>query len=140
MKQSNFQEAVDDMRRANPQFEEQAYYFIREALDFTIRLLNKPTSGKARHVSGAELLEGIRKFAIQEFGPITKTVLNHWGIHECEDFGRIVFIMVEHNVLGKTDYDSIEDFAGGYDFVDAFRKPFLPSGTRKRKIPSGTPE
>jgi uncharacterized repeat protein (TIGR04138 family) len=59
------------------------------------------------------------------------TVLNEWGIKCCEDFGDIVFNMVEFQLLGKTEQDSREDFKGGYDFEEAFRKPFLPT---KRSI------
>jgi len=53
-------------------------------------------------------------------------VLNEWGVHRCEDFGEIVFNMVEHDLLAKTSEDSRENFKGGYDFEEAFRKPFLP--------------
>jgi uncharacterized repeat protein (TIGR04138 family) len=88
-----------------------------------VRCLEKP-----RHVSGQELLAGIREFALAEFGPMAKTVLNSWGITRTEDFGEIVFNMVEIGLLGRTDKDSREDFANGYDFEEAFRKPFLPSG------------
>lgn len=127
MKKSNFHETVEIMAQEHPAYSSHAYYFMREALDFTIKLFEKPLEGPARHVSGSELLDGIRKFALQEFGPITKTVLNRWGIHRCEDFGEIVFIMVEKGVLGKTDEDRKEDFSGGYDFDNAFCKPFQPA-------------
>lgn len=127
MKKVSFQETVERITAENPRFDGQVYYFLREALDFTIKMFEKPVDGPARHVSGGELLDGIRKFALQEFGPMTKTVLNRWGIHRCEDFGDIVFIMVEKGVLGKTDEDRKEDFSGGYDFDTAFSKPFRPS-------------
>lgn len=126
MKKISFQETVDRIARENPQYDGYVYYFLREALDFTIKLFEKPLDGPARHVSGTELLDGIRKYALQEYGPITKTVLNRWGIHRCEDFGEIVFLMVESGVLGKTDEDRKEDFSGGYDFDTAFSKPFRP--------------
>ncbi|MGA1194706.1 MAG: Minf_1886 family protein [Kiritimatiellia bacterium] len=129
MKKSNFHETVEHLALENPKFDSNVYFFMREALDFTIKMLEKPADGAARHVTGGELLDGIRKYALQEFGPITKTVLNRWGIERCEDFGEIVFIMVEKGVLGKTDEDRQEDFTGGYDFETAFCKPFRP--TRK---------
>lgn len=127
MKKASFQEIVEQLVREFPQYNGHAYYFLREALDFTIKLFEKPTEGPARHVSGGELLDGIRKYALQEYGPLTKTVLNRWGIQRCEDFGEIVFIMVEKGVLGKTEEDRKEDFSGGYDFDTAFRKPFRPA-------------
>lgn len=131
MKKVHFQEAVEEMAAANPSFSPHCYYFMREALDYTIKMLDKPASGKARHVSGGELLEGVRKFALQEYGPLAKRVLNTWGVHACEDFGRIVFIMVENGVLGKTDEDRIEDFSGGYDFEAAFLQPYRPQRRRE---------
>lgn len=127
MKKSSFHEVVDQLERDYPRYSKQVYLFMREALDFTIKLFDKPTEGPARHVTGGELLDGIRKYALQEFGPITKTVLNRWGVHRCEDFGEIVFIMVEKGILGKTDDDRKEDFSGGYDFDAAFCKPFRSS-------------
>ncbi len=134
MKHGDFQETVARIVDEDPRYHEAAYQFMREALDFTIKLLEKPVEGKGRHVSGGELLEGIRQFALKDFGPLTLTVLRTWGITRCEDFGEIVFNMVRHGVLGKTDEDRREDFAGGYDFDTAFRKPFRP---RTRAVAAG---
>jgi uncharacterized repeat protein (TIGR04138 family) len=100
---------------------------VREALDHTIQSLSKPKTGPDRHVSGHELLDGIRVFACEQFGPLTKTVLNRWGIRETADFGEIVFNLVDKGILGKTDDDRREDFRNGYDFEEAFVHPFLPS-------------
>jgi len=127
MKKISFQETVDNITRENPKYDSQVYYFLREALDYTIKMFDKPVDGPARHVSGTELLDGIRKYTLQEFGPISRTVLSKWGVTRCEDFGEIVFLMVEKGVLGKTDEDCKEDFSGGYDFDAAFSKPFRPS-------------
>ena len=106
----------------DPRYAADAYGFVRAGLDFTVRRLEKP-----RHVSGRELLDGIREFALKEFGPMSKTVLAEWGIQRTEDFGEIVFNMVETGLLGKTDEDSQADFAEGYDFEEAFRRPFQPA-------------
>lgn len=127
MKKVGFNEALTQILAEDRRYDEQAYYFLREALDFTIKLLAKPAEGKARHVSGGELLQGIRQYALQEFGPMARTVLDRWGIRRCEDFGNIVFNLVGKGVLGKTDEDRIEDFAGGYDFDEAFCQPFRPA-------------
>lgn len=99
-----------------------AYLFVRAGLDHTVKQLAKP-----RHVSGQELLEGMREFALLEYGPVAKRVLSEWGINECVDFGNIVFNLVNEGLLGKTDEDSIEDFMGGYDFTEAFIQPFKPT-------------
>jgi len=124
MKPPTSDELLQKILARDPRYAAEAYSFVRSGLDYTVRRLEKP-----RHVSGQELLDGIREFALAEFGPMTKTVLNSWGITCTEDFGEMVFNMVEIGLLGRTDKDSREDFANGYDFEEVFRKPFLPSGT-----------
>ncbi|MFH0879363.1 MAG: Minf_1886 family protein [Lentisphaerota bacterium] len=126
MRKPSFSQALEQLLKEDTRYDEQSYYFVREALDHTIKALSKPVEGEGRHVSGQELLEGIRQYALKEFGPMTKTVLNRWGIRRCEDFGEIVFNLVQSGILGKTDKDSKQDFAGGYDFDTAFLKPFQP--------------
>jgi uncharacterized repeat protein (TIGR04138 family) len=122
MNQSDPSEILQDILRRDPRYAAEAYGFVRDGLDFTVRRLKRP-----RHVSGGELLDGLRKFALHEFGPMAKTILAAWGITRTEDVGEIVFNMVESGLLGKTDEDSRDDFAGGYDFDRAFREPFLPA-------------
>lgn len=130
MKRHRFDEILDQIVKKDPRYPAEAYRFLRQALDFTIRMLGKPDQGPGRHVSGQELLDGIRHFALQEFGPITATVLRTWGITRTEDFGEMVFNLVNSGLLGKTDKDRKEDFAGGYDFETAFTAPFLPARSR----------
>ncbi len=126
MKQGDFSEAIARMRAVDGRFPEDAYIFLREALDFTIKQLEKPLAGPGRHVSASELLEGIRQYALKEFGPMAFTVLAWWNIRRTEDLGDMVFNMVSQGLLGKTDEDRKDDFARGYDFETAFRKPFRP--------------
>jgi uncharacterized repeat protein (TIGR04138 family) len=104
---------------------------MREALAFTQKLASKENSGKVRHVSGQELLDGIRQYALTQYGPMTMTVLEEWGITECRNFGDLVFNMITGGLLQKTDADSPEDFVTGYDFTEAFRKPFWPASRLK---------
>jgi uncharacterized repeat protein (TIGR04138 family) len=126
MQEVNFDEAVEQIFAKDPRYARDAYVFLREALDFTQKIIGKENHGKVRHVTGQELLDGIRQFALVQFGPMTKTVLEEWGIKNCRDFGELVFNMVEISLLAKTDKDSREDFQEGYDFTDAFCKPFWP--------------
>jgi len=139
MQRRSFEEALSLILKEDPRFPADAYFFLRQALDATIRSLNKPDHGPGRHVSGRELLEGIRQFALQEFGPITLTVLKTWGITRTEDFGDIVFNLVNKGVLGKTEEDRHEDFAAGYDFRAAFEVPFLPASARTAAAEPTTP-
>jgi uncharacterized repeat protein (TIGR04138 family) len=131
MQEINFDEAVDLIIAKDTRFARDAYGFVREALDFTQKHASKEARGPIRHVSGQELLDGIRQFALQQFGPMTATVFEEWGVKGCRDFGEIVFNMVEIGVLAKTDKDTRDDFQNGYDFTDAFRKPFWPPNKLK---------
>src|SRR2546423_3545957 len=139
MHEVSFEEALAKIREKDPRYDREAYLFVREALDHTQKTISKETRGKMRHVSGQELLGGIRDFALAQFGPMVTTVLESWGIRACSDFGDIVFNMVEVGWLAKTEKDSRTDFEGGYDFQEAFQKPFLPSN-RRLKPTSATPD
>ena len=138
MQEVTFEEALEQILKADPRYHREAYTFVREALDFTQKIVGKESSGKIRHVTGQELLDGIRQFGLTQFGPMTATVFAEWGITHCADFGNIVFNMVETRLLAKTENDSPTDFQGGYSFADAFHKPFLPA--RKRASHSAAPE
>jgi len=134
MHKQNFTEAVAEIVKVDARYDRDAYLFVREGLDFTLKLLKKNahTNPVQRHVSGQELLDGIRQYALDQFGPMAKTVLDYWGIRKCEDFGELVFNMVEKGILGKTDQDSREDFRGGFDFNEAFVRPFQPTRQPRR--------
>ena len=131
MLEVNFDEVVEQILAKDARFHRDAYSFMREALGFTQKLIGKENLGKIRHVSGQELLDGVRQYALQQYGPMTFTVLEEWGVRSCRDFGDIVFNMVESGLLSKTENDSLDDFQNGYDFSDAFRKPFWPDSQRK---------
>lgn len=127
MHEIDFNEELEKTLAKDARYTRDAYLFVRDALDYTQKNIVKENRGQVRHVSGKELLDGIREFALAQFGPMTITVLEDWGIRSCGDFGEIVFNMVECSLLAKTDKDTREDFTGGYDFAEAFNKPFLPS-------------
>lgn len=137
MQELTFETTLALILAKDPRYQRDAYLFVKDALDHTQKIVVKENKGELRHVSGQELLGGIRDYALVQFGPMTKMVFEEWGITRCEDFGEIVFNMVEIGLLGKTDKDSREDFANGYDFDDAFRKPFLPS--QKQQQPEAKP-
>ena len=135
MQEVNFEEALDQILAKNSRYQRDAYLFVREALDFTHKVIARESQSQRRHVTGQELLDGIRQYALAQFGPMTATVFEEWGVHNCRDFGNIVFNMVETGLLAKTEQDRLEDFEGGYDFHDAFRKPFLPSNQSSEDEP-----
>ena len=136
MQDLEFSEIVGLICKEDTRFDRKAYTFVRQALDHTVKELKRKSperTGKSQHVTGAELLQGIRAHALDQFGPLAKTVLNSWGIRRCTDFGDIVFNLIEYNVFSKTENDRREDFADLYDFDEAFVKPFAPSHARRSR-------
>ena len=131
-KARQLQKTLEAIVRDDSRYAIGAYIFVRMGLDFTIkRLAARDKNRKDRNVSSAELLDGIRAFALESFGPMAMTLFEEWGVHTCADFGNIVFNLVDAQILATSKDDKIEDFYDGYDFNEAFVKPFLP---KKRKL------
>ena len=68
-----FEQAVHDAVRQNPRYSADAYHFLRDALDVTIKTMQKGRKDAINHVSGPELCEGVREYALQQFGPMVPT-------------------------------------------------------------------
>ncbi|QOJ18248.1 MAG: hypothetical protein HRU76_11920 [Phycisphaeraceae bacterium] len=110
------------LRSAGP-YPMEAVNFVREGLNFTVHLIHgdpKTMPDADRHVTGQQLCIGLREFAIAQYGMMAPAVLGHWHIHRTDDFGRIVFAMIDAGVMSKTPSDTIDDFRGVYDFDEAF--------------------
>lgn len=136
MQDIEFSEIVGLICKEDPRFDRKAYNFVRQALDHTVKEVKRrqpERTGKSQHVTGAELLNGIRDYALDQYGPLAKTVLTSWGVKRCSDFGDIVFNLIEYNVFSKTDSDRREDFAEIYDFDEAFVKPYQPATARRSR-------
>jgi uncharacterized repeat protein (TIGR04138 family) len=98
-----------------------AYKFVFSALRFTQEQLGRDRSTEATgHISGPELLDGIRRLGLQHFGMMSIVVFKTWGIHSTDDFGKIVFQLIEAGEMRKTDDDQLGDFLGVYDFSKVF--------------------
>jgi uncharacterized repeat protein (TIGR04138 family) len=110
---------LEQIAERNRRYRLDAYSFVLAALNVTVSQLPTP-----RHITGRELLDGIRAYGLQEFGPLTRSVFEHWGVTTTEDFGHIVFHLVEAGLLGKTEHDRLEDFRNVYDFSDAFERGY----------------
>lgn len=136
MQQNNFEDVLNTILEKDARYHRDAYLFLRESLDHTQKSIGRRRR-EVGHITGQELLEGIREYALENFGPMAISVLEEWGVRTCEDFGNMVFLMVDHNLLRKTDQDTPEDFRKGYNFEDAFRAPFLPASKPKHSGPEG---
>ena len=131
-----FEQAIATTLRADPRYAADAYLFLRDALDVTIKVLQRGRTEAINHVSGPELCKGIREYALKQFGPMVPTIFEAWGISTTRDIGEMVFNLIETGAFSRSDSDQVEDFDEIYTFHDAFEKPFLPvHGT----IPAGAP-
>ncbi|MBM4019926.1 MAG: hypothetical protein FJ288_16665 [Planctomycetes bacterium] len=110
---------LDEVVARDRRYARDAYIFVHEALEFTVR-----RTGHRGHVTGRELCEGLCRLALEQFGRLARTVLAHWGVRRSEDVGEIVFNMVEVGLLRKRDEDRREDFAGAVDFQEALDRAF----------------
>ena len=137
MKVSGFNEAVALAVANDQNYRPEGYQFLRESLEATLKKRSKSKGSRSSrqgvepaipssHVTAAELLEGFRLQALREFGPMTVTVLEYWGIKSSRDIGKMVFNLVEAGAFGRTENDTIEDFERGFDFHEAFVAPFQP--------------
>jgi uncharacterized repeat protein (TIGR04138 family) len=127
--------------REDRRYKPEAYIFIFEALNYAQNVLgmgaekpgefssqaapaNKPEQTAERHVTGQELCEAIRLYALHQYGYMAKIVLNSWGLHNTGDFGEVVFNLIRIGKMKKTPSDTRVDFNNLYDFDTAFRDSF----------------
>jgi len=112
-----------------------AFVFVQRGLDYTVRSTHGELADEeefdpeenSRHVSGRQLCLGLRDFAVERYGLMARSVLGRWGIVRCEDFGTIVFAMVEAGMMRQTDDDRFDDFVGVFDFREAFSPDLMLS-------------
>jgi len=110
----DFYKKIAEATQKDPRYKADAYEFMMQALWFTQKKLKR-----LAHVSAKELLEGARDFGLNQYGPMTKNVFEHWGVKSTDDFGEIVFNMIGHGLMKKSDQDSREDFNNLYSFEEA---------------------
>ncbi len=113
----SFLKKIEGLLEKDPSYKFEAYTFVLAALHDTVSGLKEP-----RHITGGELALGIRKYALDQFGPMAKTVLLHWGIRTTLDFGKIVYALIDVQLLSKQPEDKLEDFDKVYEFEESFKK------------------
>lgn len=126
MKVPDFDSVVAAIVAKDPRFHQDAYHFLRDALDFTLsRIAENERAGGSRHVSGMELLEGFRDCALERFGPLSAAVMKEWGLKNGYNVGEMVYALIEESVFAQQEGDSLNDFKGFMSFKEAFEKPFI---------------
>ena len=137
MNDTQFDQAVNEILMRERRFDPMAYYFLKEALDYTVKRMADAKRGKARHVTGPELMEGFRDHALEQFGPMASTLMREWGVREAKHVGEMVFQLIDQRVFGKQESDRQEDFTDAMDLESALCEPFIPRA-RKMRARSGS--
>lgn len=119
------EDIMSRIRARGGEYHERAYLFLLATIEFLQTRLEV-----RRHVTGSELAWACRDFAQQQFGLLAPVVLGHWGISRTEDFGRIVYTLVEAGLLVTQPGDSESDFEGVYQFADVFGNSYEWQGLR----------
>ena len=118
--------ALERVCERDARYHERAYLFVLAALEFAQGKLEQ-----RRHLTGGELAVACRDFALEQFGLLSSTVLAHWGVHRTEDFGQMVFLLIDAGLLARQPSDKIEDFDQVYDFAEVFRAGYRWTGVER---------
>ena len=129
-----FAQAVARLCARDRRYPPEAYLFLHEGLLRTLKKVQE-TEKKTRQITGAELADGLREFALEQYGPLAMTVLARWNVRATRDFGELTFALLAAGLLGKTEEDRIEDFDDLFSFDDAFRAPFRPKPRARKRPP-----
>jgi uncharacterized repeat protein (TIGR04138 family) len=118
----SLQDVIEELGLYPPE----AFDFVQQGLSYTVNKVHGAVSDPelSRHVSGPQLCEGLREFALSQWGFLAGTVLRRWNIRTTFDFGRIVFTLVDNGFMQKTDEDSIDDFRNVFPFDEAFEAAY----------------
>jgi uncharacterized repeat protein (TIGR04138 family) len=124
---------IVELLQQDQRYHIEAYQFVRDSLAYAQEILKMPTQGGEgeQHITGQQLCESIRQYAVEQYGFMAKTVLNSWGVHSTGDFGEIVYNLIRIKHMKKSKADRREDFDGCYDFANAFEPVFELSGSEE---------
>jgi uncharacterized repeat protein (TIGR04138 family) len=119
---------IEELVRRDPRYPVEAYEFVFNALKHTQELLGRAPGEEAKedehHVTGQDLLRGIRDLALREFGLMARPVFRMWGVNATDDFGEIVFNLVEAGLMSKTPQDDRRDFHAVFDLDEALTRDY----------------
>jgi len=137
MQKIDFAATVDLIITEDPRFDRDAYFFIKDALEFTVEQTKKTRERGTNHVSGRQLLEGIRDYALKYFGPMVPTVFEAWGITACEQFGEMVYLLIQKGILESPSRIHSVTLKGSTPSTTRLSPPSSPRGCRSRPLSPG---
>lgn len=91
-----------------PEYAPEAYELLRNGLEYTVENYSK--GNKGAHLTAEQLYTGTCAYALMEYGPMARMVLEVWGIETSRDFGSVVYNLIEVGIFGKQKGDSREEF------------------------------
>ncbi len=127
MQNEAYEKAITTLLHRDTRYPREAYRIVTEAIQELLRRQEEKVRNKkatSRSINSKELAEGLREIFLEQYGPFAYTILDTLNIHTTEDFGALVFNLIEVNVFGKSEGDAPEDFIRLYDFTEAFVAPF----------------
>ena len=139
MKDKKFEDAVRKVAADDARFHPDAYFLLQEALRYTVEEIGSE-EGEGRHVSADELLDGFRRYSLNEFGPMAVAVLEDWGVTQTGDVGAMVFNLIDSGIFAGSEDDRLEDFQDVFPFNEAFEEPFRPAASKGKDTPSAEGE
>ncbi len=110
-------DTFEDVVAKDGRYDARAYALLMDVVHYL--------SGEdGRHMSGEDILDEFRERALDQYGPLTYTVLTEWGLSCTEDIGEMMFNLTEAGRVKKDENDTPESFSAGYDFKEAFLDPY----------------
>ncbi|MBW8035760.1 MAG: hypothetical protein FVQ79_09065 [Planctomycetes bacterium] len=116
---------IEEIALEDGRFDVKAFRFVFEGLGRTVdKLKGESVEGEGRHITGAELAEGLGGLASERWGRLAMMVLGLWGVSTTRDFGDIVYLMISHEWMSSTEGDTVEDFDDVFDFEEVFETKY----------------
>lgn len=113
---------MEEVIRMDGRYPPAAFAFLHEGLGHAAKMVyGEARAAGQQHVTGQQLCQALRDLAIERYGQLAQAVLRHWNVRETIDFGNMVYLLIDHKFMRKTDEDSLEDFRDVFDFTEAFR-------------------
>ena len=131
MNAETFDDIVSRICEADSRYDADAYYYLRDVLDRTVRKLGRDgPKSENRHVTGPELSQGFRDCLLEDFGPMAATLAEEWGVGRGEDIGAMVYNLIEAGAFGKSPQDRKADFHGICNLPEELEEPYRPKNIR----------
>jgi len=116
----DYKQRLTEIIRLDGRYEREAYNFVLMSINFSITVIVRRNT-----ITAKELLDGMRIYSLEKFGPMSRMVMEHWGVFSCKDFGEIVLNLINKGIVEGAIEHVVEEFEEvGFDFTEAFEEPY----------------